>query len=123
MKYYVYFIQSKKSKYIKIGHTDNPEKRLRSLQTGSAESLVLLGTLCFESREQAAQYEQKAHDYLKDSRLEGEWFDFTTEVIEFLIDFEWFTPVIYQLRGVIKHLKQENIKLQQSVATLSYAGA
>jgi hypothetical protein len=63
----IYFIQSKQ--YVKIGFSDNPESRLKELQTGSPVKLKLLGTMpgCFQT-------ESELHKIFSHKRTNGEWF-------------------------------------------------
>jgi hypothetical protein len=65
----LYFIQNTVTGNIKIGVSNDPNKRLRSLQTGSADSLVLLGALLTSELSEA-----KAHDMFRKHRIRGEWF-------------------------------------------------
>lgn len=67
---YVYFIQRGDNGPIKIGRTGNIENRLAQLQTGSAETLRLLGSFA----EVQGVTEKKFHLLLGKYRLEGEWF-------------------------------------------------
>ena len=57
---------------VKIGRTDNPEKRLNSIQTGYPRKLQILGIL--ETDNSVAE-EHRLHLYFENSRLHGEWFD------------------------------------------------
>jgi len=85
-KAFVYFIQSKITKRVKIGWAINPEKRLRDLQTGSAEGLTLLGKIHCRSVYDAKKTEGYLHNLFKDLRLGGEWFDYDPSLIAYLVD-------------------------------------
>jgi len=83
MKYYVYFVQEKKRKSgkggnmpVKIGSTNDPEKRLKALQTGNPRKLVIKASLLFDERKQAQEMEFTLHNLAgkKHKRLVGEWF-------------------------------------------------
>lgn len=63
----VYFLRQGET--IKIGFTRRISRRLRNLQTGSAERLQLLGTI---PASQTA--ERRLHQQFAELRLEGEWF-------------------------------------------------
>ncbi|MGW3303983.1 GIY-YIG nuclease family protein [Streptomyces rubiginosohelvolus] len=65
----VYLIGSPESPLVKIGWTDNPERRLRDLQTGSPVPLQLL--TAFEGN---AELEGALHAHFADQRMHGEWF-------------------------------------------------
>lgn len=76
-KGYVYFIQGKCGGAIKVGYSVNPEGRLRELQTGYPDTLMILlmipGT---QSTERALHKEFEA------AKLKGEWFRPDAAVIE-----------------------------------------
>ncbi len=68
---YVYFIQADEDGPIKIGTTsDDPQRRLRQLQTGNASKLRLLGAIRGTSVE-----EKKFHASLSEWQRQGEWFE------------------------------------------------
>jgi hypothetical protein len=74
---YVYFIQAfgeQDLQRIKIGMSDDPQDRLRKLQTGSPVKLKLLGSVRCKSRQHAAQVEKLAHGIFEKQRRRGEWF-------------------------------------------------
>lgn len=66
----VYLIGSPGSPLVKIGWTDNPERRLRHLQTGSPVPLKLLALF-----EGGHIVEAELHRRFADKRQHGEWFD------------------------------------------------
>jgi len=66
----VYLIGSPDSPLVKIGWTDNPERRLRHLQTGSPVPLKILAVF-----EGGAIVEAKLHCRFAEKRQHGEWFD------------------------------------------------
>jgi len=70
---YVYFIQARYGA-IKIGHSSDPEARLRCLQTGTSKPLRLIAKFPFESRAEAAGLERELHRKLHKYRCRGEWF-------------------------------------------------
>lgn len=74
----IYFIQSKQ--YVKIGFSDNPESRLRDLQTGSPHKLKLLATMpgCYQT-------ETELHKVFADRRINGEWFRYDGMLKECII--------------------------------------
>jgi len=67
---YVYFIRASMTRYVKIGFSKNPAKRLKAIQTSSPDTVELLvavpGTM---------QDERALHRAYADRRIEGEWFD------------------------------------------------
>jgi len=68
-KGYVYFIQGQCGGAIKIGYSVCPEKRLKELQTGYPDTLVIL--LMIPGSEAT---EHTLHREFSASRLQGEWF-------------------------------------------------
>lgn len=67
---FVYFIESSDDGLIKIGQSGDPERRLRSLQTGSWQKLSILGTVPGGRSEERAW-----HDRFHFARVPGgEWF-------------------------------------------------
>jgi predicted GIY-YIG superfamily endonuclease len=78
-KHYVYFIQQEgkdKDQPIKIGVTTNVDVRLKELQTGNPNKLVIRVTIPCKNKEKAYKFEKKLHNLTakKYQRLEGEWF-------------------------------------------------
>lgn len=73
----VYFIQCRLTDRIKIGVTDNIERRWRVLRSSVPTPVELLGAA--EGDEEA---EKALHDRLDEHRVKGEWFDATAEVLE-----------------------------------------
>ena len=65
----IYFIQQGIDGPIKIGTTDNVNKRLLSLQTGSPHKLRLIGTMDGDEEK-----EKQLHNFFSAYRLSGEWF-------------------------------------------------
>lgn len=72
--YYVYLIQQGLNGPIKIGYTNNIEKRLISLRTGCSCPLNVIAKLYFKSKRLAYEYEQELHKQFAPYRLSGEWF-------------------------------------------------
>jgi hypothetical protein len=70
----VYLIGSYDVRPVKIGVSENPEKRLKSLSTGSPVPLQLLW-----SAPGGAALEAALHEYFQPYRVYGEWFDFGDE--------------------------------------------
>lgn len=65
----VYFVQGQYTKLIKIGFSFNPKARLKALQLGSPDPLVLLGVMpCWEASEAIL------HEDFKQYKVHGEWY-------------------------------------------------
>lgn len=76
---FIYFIEAIGHDRIKIGKADNPEVRLKQLQTGSHAELRLIGTIAAE-----AAREQEMHQAFATDRIRGEWFAATPELREYI---------------------------------------
>lgn len=59
----------------KIGITANPDARLKQLQTGNPQRLRIYETFWALTREEAAYWEELAHQLFREHRMAGEWFD------------------------------------------------
>ncbi len=72
----------------KIGVSGDPEKRLKSLQTGNPEPLVI--HYVFEvSDDKVFQFEKHIHKQLNHKRIQNEWFRMSKEeVINMMLFFE-----------------------------------
>ena len=70
---FVYIIEAVGRGMVKVGWAVDPEERLKTLQSGCPDKLVLrqkIGT----SRRRVVELEQVTHDWLKDCWVRGEWF-------------------------------------------------
>ena len=77
---YVYFIKAcGPHPAVKIGVSDDVERRLSSLQTGNHLELRLLGRV---KHHDAGWLERRLHEHFADLRLEGEWFRLDDHRIE-----------------------------------------
>jgi hypothetical protein len=74
---YVYFIQAKTGGPVKIGVGDDPHTRLRQLNTGSDEELVILRTFGFHTRQKTFDMETYLHRRFHYCNLRLEWFTLT----------------------------------------------
>jgi hypothetical protein len=78
----IYFIQNETAKAIKIGWSDDPAKRLVSLQTATPDRLALVATM-----DGGYEQERILHERYEDFRLTGEWFsseDPNDSIVEFI---------------------------------------
>lgn len=73
---YVYFILNKDKQLVKIGHTKNPTKRLWQLQSETKDRLE------FAAIFSSVLLERSLHDYFAEERVEGEWFTFSSRLLE-----------------------------------------
>jgi hypothetical protein len=75
----VYVIQAGDDGPCKVGRSANPEKRIKELQTGSADRLVLVAFFICPIWLVAKTLEASVHVALAPFRLVGEWFRVTPE--------------------------------------------
>ena len=78
---YLYFVESAALEAVKIGTAADPYRRLQILQVGSPDTLRLLGWIKFPAGE---PMERNIHGLFKKSRLRGEWFKATPDLLEFI---------------------------------------
>ena len=67
---FAYLVHCAESGLTKIGKSDDPEKRLASLQTGSPTELSLVCVL----RDEVGDMESQLHNEFRNRRVRGEWF-------------------------------------------------
>jgi hypothetical protein len=77
-----YFIADKSRGVIKIGKSDTPHARLRTLQTANAERLTL--ELILTEMSLKDWQEDRLHSRFNEYRLSGEWFQYSPELREFV---------------------------------------
>lgn len=75
----VYFIKDLITGNIKIGRAVNPIKRLKSLQTGNPNKLVIVTT-----QEGGEKLENELHRRFAASRIIGEWFSPSKELEDYI---------------------------------------
>ena len=73
----IYVIEAIGLGIVKFGHAKNPEKRLSVLKTGSPVPLKLLAKVNWHDSN-----EFLIHRFLSASRVNGEWFKATSEVVD-----------------------------------------
>jgi len=74
---YVYFISG--AGLIKIGHSENPVKRLAEIQRYSPVALCLVAVI-----EGGQSLEKELHKDFADGRSHGEWFNLTDDLLAVL---------------------------------------
>lgn len=75
----VYFVQGDKGGPIKIGHTDNIENRLKQMQTGNPDKLVLL-----HLTNGGKNFEDELHERFSKYHYRGEWFHPSQELLDYI---------------------------------------
>lgn len=107
---WVYFIVCIDAPRCKIGFTKGcAQRRLKSLQTGSASELALVAM-----HPGTTDTERLLHEKFADSRLRGEWFEITDELRAYLVVTTW-SMLEYSLRY---GRKPEPWMIEGTIATL-----
>lgn len=77
---YIYLIQNGDTRLFKIGVSNKPKRRIKSLQTGNPLTLTLVCTIACVNVP-AYRAEAIIHNHLKKHRVGGEWFSLTNDQI------------------------------------------
>lgn len=77
----IYFIRDRISRAIKIGVTNDPQKRLVTLQIGNPNLLTLMGTI-----RGALKEEEALHEKFKAHHVRGEWFQDDPQLLSEVLD-------------------------------------
>lgn len=84
-KTFIYLIHDKGSNAYKIGVSTNPEKRMKSIKSASAHAELLFYL-------DGDEYNEKfLHDKFTSKRIRGEWFNLSTEDVEYIKSGAWKT--------------------------------
>jgi len=79
---YIYAILNKADNVVKIGFSNDPNKRLKQIQPYTIHPLQLLLTFVGDHH-----VERSIHEELKDYHVSAEWFKYTPEVFAVLVKF------------------------------------
>lgn len=88
---YVYCLFS--NGFVKVGITNNVDKRIKSLQTGCPTKITVFAIKKKQSRKLAKQLESEIHTELRAFRVMGEWFLFNETVQKAIVD-KGFYPYV-----------------------------
>ncbi len=75
---YLYVIAASKNGPVKLGYSKHPDKRLKQLQTGNPEILILHHCEMVEI-DNIRRAEKELHRILGYCRLKGEWFNMSVD--------------------------------------------
>lgn len=75
----VYLILDADNNRVKIGHSRNPWRRLRQLQTGSSAKLLLIGVIAA-----TVEVEKRLHDEMHEHNVHREWFAGAEDAVRWL---------------------------------------
>lgn len=80
----IYFVHAPLGGRIKIGVAVDPERRFSHLQTGSPETLTLMGWVRYDATPaEVLSVERELHDCWGAWRSHGEWFEAVPDLIQF----------------------------------------
>lgn len=85
---YSYFLWAELTNRIKIGKSNDPYKRLKTLQTGSPEKLILIAFV-------SGDIERKLKEEFKKYKIHGEWFIPAPEIL-----FKIIKLLMIELHGI-----------------------
>jgi hypothetical protein len=91
----IYFIGNVELGAVKIGRSNNPQKRLTELQTANSQDLVLYGVI----DDVTPELENTLHKILNNIQLKGEWFKLTDKLIRFMVSKTDEISNDYKIRG------------------------
>lgn len=110
---YVYLIGYKDK--LKIGKSNNPEKRLKTLQTATPEQLSIKGLIACDTEKEAFELEKLLHNDYKSCKINNEWFDSSAIDIGYLLDCYKQRVYIYipqaEITRALKELSQGAFRL------------
>lgn len=96
-KGYIYFLDDHNG-HVKIGLTDNMERRMKQLQTGNAMELTLIHSIKVDSMQDAFQLESILHHALNNHKVMNEWYE-KKAVMKFLAH-NWIHVGKFRFRGL-----------------------
>lgn len=82
----IYFILNEQNNHVKIGFSNNPDKRLSTLQTACSHDLKLL--LSFYGDREVEKY---LHNKFKKYHVKNEWFDYNDQIKDLILYLTHFT--------------------------------
>jgi len=110
---FVYVFKNPLTNYVKIGITNNIDKRQAQLETGAGVKLELIYNSVITTN--ARDIERLAHEYFKDHNVFGEWFDVDSNiVVDFLQKQEYVLRTDFSEIDVIDKIINKQIKGEQN---------
>ena len=77
----MYLMRCGETNYYKIGMSDDPEERRRSLQPANPHRLSVVNVCVVNSRHAALKIEAGAHAKLAEYNIHSEWFELTDDIV------------------------------------------
>lgn len=100
---HIYFIRDKETKYIKIGSSVNPKRRIVELQDKN-NNLELL----FYTEKTSQTIESKLHKKYENKNIKLEWYDINKD-LEKIINYMTIHMKLHMSYHMYKHMENENI--------------
>lgn len=96
--YFIYFVQAETLRFIKIGRALDLGDRMKTLQVGCPDRLILLGVI---PTDEPRTVEKRLHYRFRDLRHRGEWFSESDELLAHIkahaVDHDaYMTELVYQ---------------------------
>ncbi|MCP3851613.1 MAG: GIY-YIG nuclease family protein [Gammaproteobacteria bacterium] len=76
---HIYFAYAPEVNRVKIGKSDNVTDRIPTLRIGSPVEMILICAMQLDFK-----YEKIFHEFFKDDRYRGEWFEFDVDIVELI---------------------------------------
>jgi len=108
---YIYLINKEHTDDYKIGISNKPEKRLKTLQTGNSKKLIIIDKFLSSF---ATKIETHLHHQFYKTQKVGEWFTLNDN------DVKGFKTTCEQLEESFKFLLKENCFFQKDINKLKY---
>ena len=99
MKKYVYLISDSNTYNYKIGISNNPEKRIKELQTGNENKLKIIHKVLCENYKNVETALHNQYSFLK---VNGEWFELSNDDV---ISFPEYCQKIDNNIKIVKNFK------------------
>jgi predicted GIY-YIG superfamily endonuclease len=99
MKKYVYLISDSNTYNYKIGISNNPERRVKTLQTGNDNKLKIVHKIICEYY---SDVEKALHNRYKFNKINGEWFELSNDDV---ISFPQYCQNIDNNIKIVKNFK------------------
>ena len=100
---YVYLIRMGRTKFYKIGKSNDPQGRLASMQTASPYKLKIVHVF---KADNAAAAEEALHHRLHEARREGEWFKLTDEHQKVLVIVTAYEDGQFVMEGIKRGIEE-----------------
>lgn len=74
-KYYCYILKA--GPFCKIGHSNNVQRRIETMQTGCPYEITIVCLFAYDIEQTAREMETRLHNRFRRARIRGEWFKYS----------------------------------------------